>query len=78
MRRLALLLALAVVASSAVPASAALEDELEEVGSEIASIRSEVEAKRSERTAIGDEVIATDARMRSLIEDPLSSFSMYE
>lgn len=69
MRRLALLLALAVVASSAVPASAGLEDELEEVGGEIASIRSEIEAKRSERTAIGDKVIATDARMRSLIED---------
>lgn len=69
MRRLALLLALAVVASTAVPVSAGLDDELEEVGSEIASIKSEIEAKQSERTAVGDEVIATDARMRSLIED---------
>lgn len=69
MRRLALFLVLVALASAATPVSAGLEDELEEVGGEIASIKGEIEAKQTERTAIGDEVVATDARMRSLIGD---------
>jgi len=68
-RRMALLLVLALVVPSTAPAFGSLEEELEEVGSRLDAIKADIDAAQVERTTLGNQIFASGARLDELVAD---------
>ncbi len=70
MRRLAWLLAVALLWAGAVPAAAqTLDEELDGVGADIDEMKRQIEGSQAQRTALADQILATDAVLDGLVAD---------
>ncbi len=70
MRRLAWLVAVTVLWAGVVPAAAqTLDDDLADVGGQIDEVKRQIERSRVQRTALADQIVATDAVLDGLVAD---------